>query len=269
MTMMLAPDLLDRRAIALLALVDSYGAQLTGPVRIGNDALRSVLKPGGRIALLDAPGFAAYTAAFDAPPAAPNVATLTLAIDLTPAHRGVLPRRITLRLPRKPNPAQRADADSLFQPVMVSFSASPRVAVQGEACILRVSVRRSGDGALVENALIRARSSDGKHTSWALTDPAGEAALVFPALPVSFPGPGGAPSRTIDCALVVHADPATVRFATLTGLASARAAAAVRTENHADPDAIAQANPANFNAAFIIPIAAGTQPAVILQWTAP
>ena len=264
--MMLSPGLLDRRALALLELVDPYGDALEGPVVIGSDDLRTVRKSGGRIALLEAPGFKAYAAAFSDPPA---VSSKNVVIDFNPGQAGVLPRRITLKLPRKDDPAQAADAQSVFRPVVVGFSASPRVAVQPGACVLRASVRRPGDGAMVEGALVRARSSDGKHSAWGMTDPAGEAALVFAGLPVSFAGAGGIPSTTIACAVVVHADVASARFATADTLAAARAAAAARRTGHIDPDALAAAQPADFTGATTVSIAASSQPAVTLQWTAP
>lgn len=269
MTMMLNPDLLDRRALALIALLDPYGAPFEGSVEVGNAELRTVNKTGGRIALLGAPGFDAYTATFAPVPGAPAIGTKSIAIDLNPASCSVLPRRITLKLPRSSDPAQADAAESIFRPVVVTFSASPRTAMRPGACVLRASVRRAGDGALVENALVRARSADGKHSAWALTDPAGEAALVFPALPVSFAGAGGTPSPTIACAVVVHADPASARFATAATLAAARAAAAARRTGHVDPDALAAAHPADFSGAQTVSIAASSQPAVMLDWTAP
>lgn len=269
MSMMLTPDLLDRRALALLELLDGYGAPVAGPVAIAAKGVRSAPKALGRIAILDAPGFAAYTAAFAAPPASPAVNSRTLVLDLTPIDPGVLPRRLSLKLPRNPNPAQREQANSLFQPVRVELSPSPRVAATGGACVLRASVRRAGDGAMVENALVRARSADEAHSAWALTDAAGQAALVFPALPVSFTGAGGTPSRTIACSVLVHADPAVARFATDKTLAAARAAAAARRDGHADPDAIAAANAPDFATGTTVQIAAGSQPAVSLEWTAP
>lgn len=267
--MMLSPDLLDRRAIALLALVDGYGMPVQGPVAVSAPGVRWTRKTAGRIAILDAPGFAAYTAAFAAPPASPAKRSKTLVLDLTPGDPGVLPRRISLKLPRDPDPAKKDDPLSLFQPVPVQLSPSPRVPMSGNACILRASVRRSTDDAFVGNALVRAQSADGKHTAWALTDAAGEAALVFPALPVAFTGAGGTPSRDIACSVLVHADPASAHFTTDATLAEARGAAAIRRERHADPDAIADAHAPDFGSGKQVRIAAGSQPAISLQWPAP
>lgn len=268
MTLMLSPDLLDRRALALLALTDGYGRPLEGPVALAGDGVRFVGKRGGQIVILDAPGFAEYTATFADPPASPAVRSKTLTIDLTPADPAVLPRRVALKLPRDPDPAKKTDPRSLFQAEAIRFSASSRVRAEGNACVLRASVTRQGDGLFVENALVRAKSADGKHEAWGLTDAAGEAALVFAALPISFTGAGGTPSPTIDCQVVVHADAATARFADAATLSAARRAAASRREGHADPDAIAAQAP-NFAAGQTIQLSAGSQPAVALQWDTP
>jgi hypothetical protein len=68
---------------------------------------------------------------------------------------------------------------------------------------------------------------------------------------------------------LVHADPDAARFADPARLGEARRAAAGRTEGHADPDAIASANVPDFAAGATVRLAAGTQPAIALQWTAP
>ena len=269
MTMMLNPDLLDRRALALLALVDPFGRPVRSPVAIAAPGVRVVAKREGRIAVLDAPGLAAHSAAFAGPPAAPALRSGNVALDLTPADAALLPRRFVLRLPRNPDPQLKDDPLSLFQPEVVELPASPRVRVDGNACILRVSVRRASDGARVGNALVRARTADPAFSAWALTDAAGEAALVFPALPISFPGPGGTTSATIPASVLVHADPGVASFAGPDRLAGARRAAAGRTEGHADPDSIAAANPPDFAAGASIDLAAGTQPALALEWAAP
>jgi len=267
-TLMLRPDLLDRRALALLALTDGYGRPVEGPVSIAAKGVRCLGKRAGHVVILDAPGFANYTATFLPTPAAPAIGSTALVLDLTPAQASVMPRRVTIRLPRNPDPALRADPASLFQAERVALSPSPRVRADGNACILRASVSRSSDGAMIENALVRARTDDGKFEAWALTDAAGEAALVFPALPLSFAGPGGTPSPTIACKVVVHADPASARFATPASLGEARSAAARRREGHADPDAIAAEAP-DFTSGASVDLSAGSQPAIALQWTAP
>jgi len=267
-TMMLSPDLLDRRALALLALVDMFGTPIVSPVTVTAAGVRVLAKREGRIAVLEAPGFAAHASAFAAPPATPALRSKHIALDLTPIDGTLLPRRHVLRLPRNADPALKSDPLSLFQAEKIVFSAAPPVRMSGNACIVRVSVRRD-DGACIEHALVRARSADSVHTAWALTDAAGEAALVFPALPISFPGGGGTTLAAIGGSVIVTVDPTVARFTDPAELGEARRAAASRTVDHPDPDAIAAANAPVFAAGTSVQLSAGTQPAVALQWTAP
>ena len=66
---MLNPDLLDRRALALVELRDPFGRRLPSPARIEGDGLRVVAKGGGRFAIVAAAGFASHESAFFAAPA--------------------------------------------------------------------------------------------------------------------------------------------------------------------------------------------------------
>jgi hypothetical protein len=268
-TFMHAPEPVDRRALAALALLDPFGRPVTGAIRVAAAGIRVIVKREGRLALLEAPGFAEYTADFAAPPATPLVRSQTVMLDLRPADRGLLPRRIALKLPRNPDPALFAQPESLFAEVPVAFAASPRVTLTGNGAILRASIHRASDGAMVENALVRARTPDGLFTAWALTDAAGEAALVFPALPLSFIGPGSTTLSATTAQVVVDADPASARFTDAAGLADARIAAATRDEGFADPDAIGAAHPVTWAGAATVPIAACTQSAIALAWSPP
>ena len=65
MTMMLSPDLLDRRALALIALVDQFGRPLAGPAQLTGEGLRNVAKPGGLWAVLACSGLEAHVFAFE------------------------------------------------------------------------------------------------------------------------------------------------------------------------------------------------------------
>lgn len=269
MSAMLAPDLLDRRALALLALVDVTGKAVSGPVRISAAGLRTVDKGSGRHAVIAAPGLQAHEAAFLTPPNSPALRSRRIQIDLTPAAPGLMARRFELRLPRSANAANRSDANSLFQPIEIVLPPSPRAALTGSACAVRVSVTTAGDGRLVEGALVRGRISAGGAEAMTLTDARGEACLIFPAMPLSFAGAGASVTPTTAARVLVHADPATVRLhAPADALAAARAAA-LRTESHPDPDALASAFPADFATGTAVNLAAGRQLSLALTWAAP
>src|SRR5689334_5934611 len=115
MTMMLAPDLLDRRAAGLPAL--AAPGRPAGELADSASAkgVRVVAKSGGRIAVLAAPGLEAHSAAFESAPATPALRSRAIALDLTPTGGRLLPRRFVLKLPRNPDPAQKDNPLSLFQ----------------------------------------------------------------------------------------------------------------------------------------------------------
>ncbi len=259
MIAMLAPDLLDRRALALLRLVDVAGRPVVGPVRIEGDGVRTVAKGDGRFALLEARGFEAYTATFDPLAAAP---VKTIRLDLTPAARDVAPRGIGLRLPRDPDPDSPS---SLFEPQPVEMLPSALATRLGSACTIRVSVLRGDDGRAIEGALVRSRSSDGAFTAQAVTDARGEACLLFPFLPLAFPG--GTISAEQPARVVVDVDPQAARFHDPAEAGAAAEAAALRTSGHPDPDSLAASAPApDFAAGAEATLSAGRESAVRLEW---
>lgn len=256
---MLAPDLLDRRALALLRLVDVAGRPVVGPVRIEGDGVRTVAKGDGRFALLEARGFDAYTASFDPIAAA---STKTIRLNLTPSAPDVAPRSFGLKLPRNPDPEAPS---SLFEPQPVEMLPSVLAGGSGSACTIRVSLRRSDDKRLIEGALVRARSSDGIFAARAVTDARGEACLLFPFLPLSFPG--SQISAEQPARVVVDVDPDLARFHDPAEAGAAAEAAGRRTSGHPDPDALAAAAPApDFEEGAEASLSAGRGSSVRLEW---
>jgi hypothetical protein len=264
--MMLAPDLLDRRGLALLAFIDSWGRPVDGPVQVLGDGVQVVAKGGGRYALTAAKGFEAYAASFES---APAHATKAVQLDCTPANRAYLPRRFKLQLPRDADPAHMNQAGSLFQPAQIEFLPAAPAQSTGSAVLLRVSVKRSGDGRAVEHALVRAQTDNGLFAARALTDARGEATLLFPVLPLSFAGAGATVDGDIAARVIVDADPAVALLHTPAEIPAAFRDAAMRTLGHPDPDALAAALPANFPSGTALRIAAGRQFSLALTWTAP
>jgi hypothetical protein len=265
-TMMLTPDLLDRRALALIRLIDVYGRPVEGPVRIESAGVRSVAKKDGEFAILAAPGLESHVPAFDAPPPTPALASQHILLDLTPVAARVAPRRFDLALPRDPKPANAAKDTSLFRAAEIEMLPSPRAGLTGSACALRVTVRRKDDKRLVENALVRAQSDNGLFAARALTDARGEACLIFATLPLSFVGAGGKVVSDLAGKAVAHADPASARFHAQADLGAAAEAASLRTVGHADPDSLASAFPPAFESGAVIRLAAGRQAALTIEW---
>jgi hypothetical protein len=264
---MVSADLLDRRALALIRLVDVHGRPVPGPVRIEGDGVVTARKDGG-FAVLEAAGLKAHASAFLAPPATPPVQSRHVLLDLTPAAAGVMPRRFDLRLPRDPAPANADSATSLFQPVEIEMPPSPRAPAFGSACLLHVSVRRKSDGKVIEHALVRARSDDKQFAARGLTDARGEATLVFPTLPLAFPGGAANVQPELPARVVVTVDGDVALFHGEDEMASAVQAAAVRTTDHPDPDALAAAD-ADFASGTPVNLAALRQPSLVIEWKKP
>ena len=190
-------------------------------------------------------------------------------LDLTPAAGEAAPRRFDLRLPRDPDPDNADDANSLFQPADVEMLPTTRARQSGSACLVRVTVVRDDDGRAVENALVRGRSDDGLFTARAITDARGEACLVFPTLPLAFPGAGANVEPDLPARVIATVDPAVARFHAPADVARAAAEAAARTSGHADPDSFAAATPANFAAGAAVRLSAGRQPSLTIEWQEP
>jgi hypothetical protein len=269
MTMMLNPDLLDRRALALLAFVDAYGRPLQASVQIEGEGVKMVAKGNGQYAVLAAKGLEAHTAAFLAPPGAPALRSLHIQLDCTPLTRTLAPRRFDLRLPRDPDPTHREQPNSLFQPVPIEILPTAAGPVTGSAAVLRVSVTRSGDGKTIEGALVRAQTDNGLFAARALTDARGEACLLFAALPLSFAGAGATVDPDTPARVTVDVDPAVARFHAPADIPAAVTEAAGRTTGLIDPDALAAALPADFPSGTALRVAAGRQLSLALTWTAP
>lgn len=249
MTAMLSPDLLDRRALALLQLVDPFGRPLTTPALLSGAGLRSVAKPGGRWAVLSATGLESHVDKFEAAPGTPAKGAVKYALDIKPFDGGLAPRRAVLPLPRDGNPTHGDQPDSLFQPATVQLLPSPTCPVPATSAAVRVTVRKRGDGRRVANALVRVASNNGQFSAQSVTDAAGEALVIVPSFPLAFTGSGGSVADGLPAKATAVADPDEAVLVADTDVIAARAVARGQAGGFADPDALA--------AAFAVP-ASGT-----------
>lgn len=269
MTMMLTPDLLDRRALALLALVDPFGRPLVGPARLTGDRLRTVAKPGGRWAILSYKGLEAHVGSFESAPATPAQGSVVCAIDIRPADAGLAPRRVTVALPRDPEPANRGQDDSLFEPVAVTLLPSARCAVPGTSAAVRVTVRKRNDGRRVANALVRVASNNGQFAAQSVTDAAGEALVIVPDFPMSFTGGGGSVADGLPAKVTAVADPATAVLVEDARVTAALAGAIGQVSGWPDPDALADAFPTPSAGAVNVRLSTRQIATAEVEWRAP
>lgn len=263
MTAMRFPELLDRRSLALLRLVDVNGRAVAGPVRLLGEGISYVRKNDGTIAILSAGGLEAYQASFLAP-SSPAIGSRPIQLDLEPGSNEVCRRRIELQLPRDPNPSKADKPNSLFRSIEFEMLPGPTARLVGSACALRVTVRRKNRNQLVQNALVRARTDDGQLTARGLTDARGEATLIFPTLPIAFAGAGANLHPEIEARVAVSVDEDLARFNAPSAIPPARSSAAP----FVDPDKLGS-TAADFASGVPVTIGAGREVACEIQWTKP
>jgi hypothetical protein len=267
MMAMLSPDLLDRRALALIELRDPAGRVAEGPARFMGDGLRIYAKGGGRYAVLGAAGFEDYAQQFLAP-SAPAVGSLSVPLDVRMAGQGVLPRRFELKLPRNPDPASQSGANSLFDPVVITLLPAPGYPIPATAAAIRAVVRKRNDGRRVANALVRVASDNGTFRATGMTDASGEALILIPHFPMSFPGAQAQMQNFLPAKASVVADPATTVLVADDAILLAQAAAVQQQRNFSDPDAMASAFPAPA-VRVACRLSTRTVATVALEWKAP
>ncbi|MGE4044209.1 MAG: hypothetical protein AB7F35_05110 [Acetobacteraceae bacterium] len=265
----MAWEFLDRRALALLSFVDALGRPVLTPLRIDASGIRLLTKRPGVLVVMDAAGLSAHTAAFEAPPATPVIGSISVPMDIVPADPAYGARRFALALPRDPDPANAANANSLFRAVEIPLLPGPPAAVAGMAAALRVSVTRSDDGHRIEGALVRLRPDGGRPQARAMTDAAGDALLLVPGVPLSMPGMGGVVLPDIGAELDAVIDPALVRFNAADELLAARAAAAARTTGLIDPDDVETRLGGAATGTQALRIAAGQTRTAAIAWIPP
>lgn len=256
----LAWDFLDRRILAAIRFVDVLGNTVTCPQAISApDGVRWFVKRPGVVIVTEAPGFEAYAASFAAPPAA---GAASLPIDVRPADPAYAPRRFVLALPRGATPA---DQNSVFDPLNVVLTPGDAARPDGLAAGLIVTVTRKTDGAAIEGALVRLKPDGGKPATNSLTNAAGEALLLAGAIPIATPGPGAVMLRDFAATVDAVIDPARIRIHAPGEVFAARQAAALRTRDFIDPDALSVAATPTAS----LRIAAGQVRTASIQWTPP
>jgi hypothetical protein len=198
----------EHRVLGALEFVDATtGARIRSLLRLRvlapPDAARFVRNPGQLYVLHGWAPLAAHETAFAQPPAAPAVAALALELAVEDPSGEYLPRRLTMRLPRDPNPANRNDPASLFQPQRVELmrSASARLGANWSCIELRVAAQ--GSDAALGGALIEVRSTAGTLLARGLSDWRGEALVPVAGVPVTTWSEGvGDPVTTVTSARV-------------------------------------------------------------------
>ena len=181
-------DRLERRVLGAIRLIDATtGRPLHRPLSVSAEGVRFLVNRAQLYVISRAPGLAAHTVAFAAPPDTPAPGSRPIEITIDDPLGEYLPRRATIPLPR--NPAPGADDPDLFAPEAVTMLPSPNAALRQNWSGVRLSLRLA-DGGPVRGALVNLRreaaeGEEGLLVASGLSDERGEALVILPGLPVS------------------------------------------------------------------------------------
>jgi hypothetical protein len=229
------------------------GRPIAVPVTISAPALRLMRKTAADYVIMAADGVGAG---------------LDVPLDVRPVGATHLPRRITVHLPRDPDPANAALPTSIFRPLTIPLLPGPAYPATGNFALVRVTVRRATDSARVGGAVVRLRlASPPAADIRSMTDPVGEALIVVPDVPLTSPGPGPTVLRDVAAELDALVDPALATFTADADVDAARARALARRDGFIDPDdVVARLAATATTAAVPIRIGAGRVDTAIVTW---
>ncbi|WP_341679321.1 hypothetical protein [Niveibacterium sp. SC-1] len=175
---------IESRVLGAVRPVDAVtGTPLAQPLTVSAEGTRILRNLSGLYVLLAAPGLAAHEASFSAPPPTPAVGSVALTLSLSDPSGAYLPRLATIALPREADPAQAANASSLFRPIPVPMLPSPSAALATNWAVLRLSIA-ANNGDLLGGALVRVLRNN-QVLARGLSDWRGEALVPVAGVPVT------------------------------------------------------------------------------------
>jgi hypothetical protein len=182
-------EYLDTRVLGAIRFVDALlGTPVSGALVVTAPAgVRVIRNNSGLYVITDAPGFAAFVAAFDAPPpTTPATASVTVTLTVTDPTGRYLPRRASIAVPLDATPANSALPSSIFLPQDRVLFPSPTAVVRPGAAAIRLSVKRAGSNDGLPYAYVRiSRTSDSSLLARGMADARGEVFVGVPGIPVT------------------------------------------------------------------------------------
>jgi len=200
----------ETRILGALRCIDAVtGTPVGHALDVRADGADILLNRSGLHILRRAAALAAHEASFETPPVVPAIGSVQLALTVSDPLGIYLPCRATLALPRDPDPANAAAANSLFRPAELPLFPSPSAPVAVNWSVLRVSVTAS-TGERLGGALLRVLRNDNV-IGRGLSDWRGEALIPVAGVPVTTfsEDEESVVSNEIDVVLQVIFDPAT------------------------------------------------------------
>ena len=187
---MKVPDIIDRRVLGALRLVDHpTEAVIRRPLQVTADNVRFIQNLSSCYVVSTAPGLASHLTEFDAPPSQPAVGSIPITVIVSDKQRTYLPRIMTIELPRNPDPTASDQADSLFQPVDVFMYRASNAFTNVNWSVIRGSVFRldeQNNRIPIRGTLLRViRTDDDAVLARGLSDTRGELLVTVAGIPIA------------------------------------------------------------------------------------
>jgi hypothetical protein len=186
-------ELLDRRVLGAVRFVDAVtGLEVAVPLQVTSPGVRWIWNRRGWGVIADAPGLHHHTETFPAPPAGDAIGSRRVELGIVDPSGAYLARRVTIALPRDPDPEHAAAPGSLFRPVEARMFRSPAAGVSLAWAVVRVSVSAAGTGRGLGGVLVRVLRGAAAPVVMAsgMSDRRGEALVAVPGVPVTTFGSG-------------------------------------------------------------------------------
>ncbi|MGA2410528.1 MAG: hypothetical protein ABSG46_09100 [Candidatus Binataceae bacterium] len=182
----MSPPLDDRRVLGAVRFVDGITmATVAEGLHVQSAA---TLRPNrsGLWVVWRANGLERHATAFDQPPAAPALVSITITFEVTDDRNRYLARSATIKLPRDPSPASAGQPDSLFEPIAVPLYLASNAPIWPGWAVLRAHVKDNATGRPLGGALLRVlRTADKKVLARGMSDARGEALVAVPGIPIT------------------------------------------------------------------------------------
>lgn len=176
----------QQRVLGALRPVDRVTrTPVTRALRVRSDTATLIQNRRGYYVVIRADGLDAHVEAFQEPPATPAIGSNSYSFEISDPQKRYLPRLLTLRLPRDPDPGHAGSADSLFTPRDVLMYPASTAPLSHNWSTVRATVTQ-GPALPRSGALIRITDpARDVQLSSGITDQRGEALLIVPGVPVT------------------------------------------------------------------------------------
>ena len=228
----------EARVLGALSIVDATtGVRIVDGLSVQPAAGARLQRNGsGLHVVVHVDALAAQESSF-APPTAPALGSVALALRIDDSFGRYLPRLASVALPRDPTPSDDPPASSLFVPVALALYPSPSARTGANWATLRVTAIETHTGDALGGALLTV-SVGASVVARGLTDWRGEALVAVPGVPVTTwsNDPGEVVAHEVAASVELLFDPAAGTRVPAAQVVAGKPPAALPC---VDPDAIA------------------------------